>query len=65
MVLLLARRNTMMTNRELAEHIGRLDDSTVAQAVRRLERRIRQDPRLARAFEILQKKISEMSFVKT
>ena len=30
MVPLLAKKNTMMTNRELAEHIGRVDDSAVA-----------------------------------
>ena len=60
MVLLLARKNTMITNRELAEHIGKVDDSAVAQAVRRLEKRIRDDARLVRAFEILQKMISNM-----
>ena len=65
MVLLLARKNTMMSNRELAEHIGRVDDSAVAQAIRRLEKRIQNDPRLFRAIEMLQKRISEMSYVKT
>ena len=63
MVLLLARKNTMITNRELEEHIGKVDDSAVAQAVRRLEKRIRDDARLVRAFEILQKMISNMSYV--
>ncbi len=63
MVLLLARKNTMITNRELADHIGKPDDSAVAQAVRRLEKRIQDDPRLVRAFEILQKAISEMSYI--
>ena len=57
MVLLFARKNTMMTNRELAEHIGRVDDSAVTQAVRRLEKRIQSDPRLFRAFEMLQKRL--------
>ena len=55
----------MITNRELAEHIGKVDDSAVAQAVRRLQKRIRDDARLVRAFEILQKMISNMSYVKT
>ncbi len=54
-MLLPARKNTMMTKRELAEHIGTVDDSAVAQAVRRLEKRIQKDSRLVRAFKILQK----------
>ena len=57
-MLLLAKKNTMMTNRELAEQIGRVDDSAVAQAVRRLEKRTQEDCGLARAFEMLEKKIS-------
>ena len=60
MVLLLAKRNTMITNRELAEHIGKVDDSAVAQAVRRLEKRAKEDRGLARALEILEKKISRI-----
>jgi hypothetical protein len=63
MVLLLARKNSMMTNRELAEHIGRVDDSAVSAAVRRLEQRIQKDSRLSKTFKILQKKISAMSNV--
>lgn len=61
MVLLLARRNTMMTNRELAERAGGIDDSAVAQAVRRLKRRIAENAALERAFRILQKEIAQMS----
>ena len=60
MVLSLAKKNTLITNRELAEHIGKVDDSAVAQAVRRLEKRIRDDARLVRALEILQEMISNM-----
>ena len=37
-----------MTNRELAEHIGRVGESAVVQAVRSLEKRIQNDSRLAR-----------------
>jgi hypothetical protein len=55
----------MMTNRELAEQIGGVDDSVVAQAVRRLEKRIQKDSRLLNAFEILQRRFSELSYVKT
>jgi putative transposase len=65
MVLLLARKNTMLTNRELAEHIGRVDDSAVSTAVRRLGERIQKNSRLGRVFEILRKRILEMSYVKT
>jgi hypothetical protein len=36
----------MMTNRELAERAGGIDDSAVAQAVRRLAKRIQADARL-------------------
>jgi hypothetical protein len=61
MVFLLARRNTMMTNRELAERAGGIDDSAVAQAVRRLTRRIPENAGLDRAFRILQKEIAQMS----
>ena len=43
-----ARKNIMMTNRELAEHIGRVGESAVVQAVRSLEKRIQNDSRLAR-----------------
>ena len=64
MVLLLARNNTMMTNGELAERVGPVDDSAVAHAVRRLERRIQDDARLDRAFKILQKAIATMSYIK-
>ena len=38
----------MMTNRELAEHIGGVGESAVVQAVRSLEKRIQNDSRLAR-----------------
>jgi hypothetical protein len=48
MVLLLAKKNTLMTNRELAEHIGRVDDAAVAQAGWRLEKRIQEGRGLAR-----------------
>jgi len=51
--------------RELAEQIGGVDDSVVAQAVRRLEERIQKDSRLLNAFEILQRRFSELSHVKT
>jgi putative transposase len=61
MVLWLARRNTMISNRELAERAGGIDDSAVAQAVRRLTKRIQEDARLARVSRILQNQISEMS----
>ena len=43
-----ARKNIMMTNRKLAEHIGRVGESAVVQAVRSLEKRIQNDSRLAR-----------------
>jgi hypothetical protein len=61
MVLSLARRNTMMTNRELAERVGGIDDSAVAQAVRRLARRIQEDRHLGWVSRILQKEIDQMS----
>ncbi len=61
MVLLLARKNTMMTNRELAERAGGIDDSAVAQAVRRLARRIQENAGLARVLRILQREITQMS----
>ena len=61
MVLLLARRNTMMSNRELAERGGGIDYSAVAQAVRPLTRRIQENAGLDRAFKILQKEIAQMS----
>ena len=61
MVLLLARSNTMMTNRELAERAGGIDDSAVAHAVRRLTKRIAENAGLERAFRILQKEIAQMS----
>ena len=40
-----------MTNRELAERAGGVDDSAVAQAVRRLTRRIQENAGLDRAFQ--------------
>jgi chromosomal replication initiation ATPase DnaA len=61
MVLLLARENTMMTNRELAERAGGIDDSAVAQAVRRLTRRIQENASLTRTWRALQKVITQMS----
>jgi hypothetical protein len=57
MVLLLAKKNTMMTNRQLAERSSGIDDSAVAQAVRRLSKRIREDASLGRLFAGLQKKL--------
>ena len=61
MVLWLARKHTMMTNRELAERVGRIDDSAVAQAVRRLATRIEQDAALGRISRLLQNEIAKMS----
>jgi putative transposase len=61
MVLWLARRNTMISNRELAERAGEIDDSAVAHAVRRLTKRIQEDARLARVSRFLQNEINEMS----
>jgi hypothetical protein len=58
---LLAKRNTTMTNRELAQRAGGIDDSAVAQAVRRLAKRIEKDARLGRVSRMLQKPISKMS----
>jgi len=57
---LLAWTDPTMTNRELTERVGEVDDSP-AHAVRRLEKRIQDDPRLDRAFEILHKEIARMS----
>ena len=51
----------MMTHRELAERGGEIDYSAVAQAVRRLTRRIQENAGLDRAFRILQKEIAQMS----
>ena len=48
MVLLLTKKNTMTINSELAHFIDKVDDSTVAQAVRRVAKRIQDDPRLVR-----------------
>ena len=64
MVLLLAKKNTMMTNGQLAERSSRIHDSAVAQAVRRLSKRICEDASLGRLFASLQKKLEHMSYVK-
>jgi chromosomal replication initiation ATPase DnaA len=61
MMLLLARKNTMMTKTELAARAGGIDDSAVAHAVRRLTTRIQESARLALALKILQKEIAQMS----
>lgn len=54
----------MMTNRELGERVGGIDDSAVTQAVRRLTRRIQENASLDRVFRTLQKEIQRMSTVK-
>ena len=64
MVLLLSKKHTMITNRQLAERTGGIDDSAVAQAVRRLSKRIQEDASLGRLFGSLQKQLEEMSYVK-
>lgn len=41
LVLLAARQHTALTNRELGERVGGIDHSAVAQAVKRIQRRLR------------------------
>jgi len=44
--------------------LGESDDSTIAQAVRRLKEQMEEGPRLDRAFRVLQERISTMSHVR-
>jgi hypothetical protein len=50
----------MMTNGELAERVGGIDDSAVAKGSG-LAKRIQNDPRLSQVSGILQEKIDRMS----
>lgn len=58
MVLLAARRHTALTNRELADWLGGKDDSTVAQAVRRLQDQMQTNRQIARFAKRLEKAMS-------
>jgi hypothetical protein len=65
MALLLAPDKYHDDRQELAELVGGVDDSAVAQDVRRFEKRIQEDSRLGCAFKILRKEIATISDVKT
>jgi hypothetical protein len=61
MALLAARRHTGLTNRELGEWLGGLDDSAVAQAVRRLEKKMAGNARLRKRSEQLERELSNVN----
>jgi REP element-mobilizing transposase RayT len=59
MALLLARSHTALTNRELAQWVGGIDDSAVAQAVKRLRNKMKKAPQLREIFRRLEGKMSK------
>jgi REP element-mobilizing transposase RayT len=61
MALLLARRHTAKTNRELAEWGGGMSDSAVAHAIKRFEQKMEDHPQLR---EIYARLLQQMSIVK-
>lgn len=60
MVLLATREHTAMTNRELGERLGGLDDSTVAQAVGRFRKKVEKSRELKKHYQALKVKISNV-----
>jgi REP element-mobilizing transposase RayT len=58
LALMAARRHTGLTNRELGQWLGGLDDSTVAQAVRRLEKRMAGNAGIRKLYEKLEHELS-------
>lgn len=60
MVLMAARRLAGIDNRTLARWIGAKDDSTVTQAVKRLEVKMRTDRKLAKFYDALSRELSKV-----
>lgn len=60
MVLMAARRLAGIDNRTLARWIGARDDSTVTQAVKRLEAKIRGDRKLAKFYDAVGREMSKV-----